>query len=45
MTLLKMLLLFPFITLIALWQALVMFLLTYGLAWQTLKKFNKERHL
>lgn len=45
MTLLKWLLLFPFITIIAFWQALVMFVLTYGLAWQTLKKFKRERYL
>lgn len=45
MTLLKMIALLPLLTLMAFWQGLVMFLLTYKLAWDMLKKFNKERYL
>ena len=45
MRLLKMLLLLPFITLMAIWQSLVMFFLTYKMAWDMLGALKRERYL
>jgi hypothetical protein len=45
MRVLKMLLLFPFITAMALWHSLVMFVLTFVLVWKMLRNIHKERYL
>lgn len=45
MRVLKMLLLLPFVTLMAIWHSLVMFLLVFKMVWDMLRKINKERYL
>lgn len=45
MNILKMLLLSPFITLMAIWQALVMFVITYKMAWDMIRALKRERYL
>lgn len=45
MRVLKMLLYFPFTLLFAIWHSLIMFLLVFKMAWNMLRKIDKERYL